>query len=455
MENGGNAKVNGIFEARLAQSGRPKPTHLADGQTRERFIRDKYERRKFYDAAGFFADYSTVAPPPGPGAATTGGGQPRPGAPSDIARQRVANRQALMKPTQSNVFDSQPGAGPPHGKVAPAPVSAPVIFDLLDFGSEPTPAPAAAGPPPVAHDPFASPSAIQAAAVAAAAPARPKVAPPPSTGPGPMTSTSTSTSTSTLMQELMSTPSPAPKAAASNDSIMALFGSSQQAKQQQQQQPVYGMPTMAGMGPGSAGMGGINNKNNMMMTNGMIPQQQTHGSNNMNAFVNPGMTVNPMAGNPMGGTAGYMASNTNNQMMMMQQQQQQQQQMMMQNMMMGGGGNPMGMSPQQMQQQQMMMMMMQQQAANSNQAQMANPGMMKMYNAAGAGMGIGSMPGTMNPSNNANSVVNGMQNMSMGNPVARQSSDDGGFGTPMGGSAPQQSLKNDPFGSLGGMNAFR
>ena len=53
MENGGNAKVNAIFEANLASSGRPKPTNLADGPTRERFIRDKYERRKFYDPSAY------------------------------------------------------------------------------------------------------------------------------------------------------------------------------------------------------------------------------------------------------------------------------------------------------------------------------------------------------------------------------------------------------------------
>ena len=47
MENGGNKKVNAIFEARLG--GAKKPTTAADGPTRERFIRDKYERRKYYD----------------------------------------------------------------------------------------------------------------------------------------------------------------------------------------------------------------------------------------------------------------------------------------------------------------------------------------------------------------------------------------------------------------------
>ena len=47
MENGGNKKVNSIFEAHLRV---PKPEVHASGPDRERFIRDKYERHKFYDA---------------------------------------------------------------------------------------------------------------------------------------------------------------------------------------------------------------------------------------------------------------------------------------------------------------------------------------------------------------------------------------------------------------------
>merc|ERR1719410_2653826 len=50
MENGGNQKVNAIFEAHLSVA---KPTTSASGQVRERFIRDKYERRKFYDPSAF------------------------------------------------------------------------------------------------------------------------------------------------------------------------------------------------------------------------------------------------------------------------------------------------------------------------------------------------------------------------------------------------------------------
>ncbi|MFN9957153.1 MAG: hypothetical protein ACK55I_28960, partial [bacterium] len=48
MENGGNEKVNAIYEAHL--NGVQKPSATANGPARERFIRDKYERRKFFDS---------------------------------------------------------------------------------------------------------------------------------------------------------------------------------------------------------------------------------------------------------------------------------------------------------------------------------------------------------------------------------------------------------------------
>lgn len=51
MENGGNAKVNAAFEAKLERSGETKPTNHANSREREAYIRDKYERRKFYDPA--------------------------------------------------------------------------------------------------------------------------------------------------------------------------------------------------------------------------------------------------------------------------------------------------------------------------------------------------------------------------------------------------------------------
>jgi len=61
MENGGNNKVNTVFEARLNVQ---KPSNQADLNTRERYIRDKYERRKFYDPAAFSKVVAQKSPEP-------------------------------------------------------------------------------------------------------------------------------------------------------------------------------------------------------------------------------------------------------------------------------------------------------------------------------------------------------------------------------------------------------
>ena len=155
MENGGNAKVNAIFEANLAASGAIKPTNHADGPTRERFIRDKYERRKFYDARGF-ADYAQqqtrmhddiVLPALETSAAA--------GQPSEAARKRVEERKERLRKCTSNIDpgvtvptfgqfepDQRPprrthSAGTGRRKPPKAPSSAPVpTMDLLDCGFE-------------------------------------------------------------------------------------------------------------------------------------------------------------------------------------------------------------------------------------------------------------------------------------------------------------------------------
>ena len=61
MENGGNAKVNAIFEANLHNTT-IKPTVGASGPVRERFIRDKYERRKYYDP-NVLQNYKDISAP--------------------------------------------------------------------------------------------------------------------------------------------------------------------------------------------------------------------------------------------------------------------------------------------------------------------------------------------------------------------------------------------------------
>jgi hypothetical protein len=170
MENGGNAKVNAIFEARLPQSGVQKPSNHADGPTRERFIRDKYERRKFYDPNAFI-EFQQPTQRFG-GEQSRGISEPSRstmvGPPSDVARQRLQERNRKLQKSSSTASDDSnepigrsssgqrraPGttsnsrSSSRKGPVAKAPVSAPPpTMDLLDFLSpEPVGAPAAGGP---------------------------------------------------------------------------------------------------------------------------------------------------------------------------------------------------------------------------------------------------------------------------------------------------------------------
>jgi hypothetical protein len=119
MENGGNFKVNSIFEARLPSQDL-KPTQIADGRTRERYIRDKYERRKYFDPSG----YSNVAAAPIAAAPHSAPAPHVVGPPSDAAKKRLEQQRARKaKDTPP------PPRAPPQP--APAPASAPV--DLLDL----------------------------------------------------------------------------------------------------------------------------------------------------------------------------------------------------------------------------------------------------------------------------------------------------------------------------------
>jgi hypothetical protein len=168
MEFGGNARVNAIFEARLAQSGVQKPSNHADGPTRERFIRDKYERRKFFDGAAYgnldaigsssqqFQNSSS------PTSASSG-----PPVVSEAARQRLEARKAGGATRSAAPLQSAPGVqkspsrdsdeganhskkpvrrtgstaslrsnrrGPGGSSIPKAPVSAPLAsMDLLDL----------------------------------------------------------------------------------------------------------------------------------------------------------------------------------------------------------------------------------------------------------------------------------------------------------------------------------
>ena len=157
MENGGNTKVNAIFEARLNV---PKPSNQADLQTRERFIRDKYERRKFYDPAAFTklaAQFTTKAQPPPAARQSSAADMDMPplssahqanqafgnmGAPSAAAKKRLESRKSSGVESTSSTAARGRVSGPASSaapktrskSVAAQPKSQPV-GDLIDFNA--------------------------------------------------------------------------------------------------------------------------------------------------------------------------------------------------------------------------------------------------------------------------------------------------------------------------------
>jgi hypothetical protein len=408
MENGGNAKVNAIFESRLAQSGATKPTTIADGHTRERFIRDKYERRKYYDEAA----YHTAAASTSAAVAVAVESHNRdislpamnPGPPSDAARQRMEERRGRMKKSGSNVSTESSegtnvrpkrsvkktsGAGRKSPAVGKAPASAPPpSMDLLDM-SEPEQQPTHA----LASEHAQSFQDTKAEMF-----------------------DFLNSNTSTNHVDSMGT----------TDSV-----------------------TPSGGGGGSGLMGAPNATKpasldimSLYNTGGSVPQQQQQQAFNTNSN-------NPL-GNHMSGLMQQMSINNqqsgnhnNNNGMMNNQQQpnmmnmnypQQQQQMYQQQMMM----------QQQQQQRQMMMNQQGQQQQQGNQG----GGMMNQQGNHGGGM-----------MNNNNNMMNMQQQNNGGG---------GGFGQPMGSGPPVSSMqsnnskrkepkqpeKQDPFADFG-MNAFR
>uniref|UniRef100_A0A6T7J753 Arf-GAP domain-containing protein n=1 Tax=Attheya septentrionalis TaxID=420275 RepID=A0A6T7J753_9STRA len=144
MENGGNKKVNSIYEARLHA---PKPVAGADGPTRERFIRDKYERRKYFDGSilaryyqGGMSEEESDSDEAEP-TARQSRRQPKAGvqgrSPSEAARKRAEARKARLTgvSTSNNAGANHKVAASPRRHTAPP--KAPEV-DLLDFGSMPT-----------------------------------------------------------------------------------------------------------------------------------------------------------------------------------------------------------------------------------------------------------------------------------------------------------------------------
>jgi hypothetical protein len=310
MENGGNAKVNAIFEARLPNPSL-KPSNHADGQTRERYIRDKYERRKYYDPAGFdeYAASAAALPRSPPPATDTGSSV---GPPSDAAKQRLEQRRARINKSVSAVDDSavSAAAAAPRRKVgslpiAKAPVSAPPpTMDLLDlmggFGEETAKESPVSKPPASNIDLFDFVVASKPQQQVASAPVEQQ-----------------------------------PKAAAAPAlDIMSLYnnGGHQAAPQfgaSGVMQSQYSQPQMMA----ANGMGGGSGMPNMMM----MPPQQAHGM--MNPMHQMTHAMQNMHFSPQQQQQFYQQQ----QMMMMQQQQQQQMMMMMNNgsnLNHGGFGGP-------------------------------------------------------------------------------------------------------------------
>lgn len=137
MENGGNAKVNAIFEAHLNNPA-AKPSTGASGSVRERYIRDKYERRKYYDPH-VLQNYAQSDSASDSSSSSSGGSPSRSRqpvsvrAPSEAARMRAQARKRTSPKIPSATVASIPKSRSVPLSKAPAP--APPEVDLLDFSA--------------------------------------------------------------------------------------------------------------------------------------------------------------------------------------------------------------------------------------------------------------------------------------------------------------------------------
>ncbi|KAL7446966.1 hypothetical protein ACHAXM_010709 [Skeletonema potamos] len=362
MENGGNAKVNAIFEAHLNVA---KPNNSASGPVRERFIRDKYERRKFYDPRVFesAAQMNNGGGQDEEEEAVIAGVQRRLAsergtrAPSDAARRRVEERAA--KNRSGGGINNSPTRSKPVK--APVPVAPEPVADLLDFGDF-TSVEAASS---FGHT--NTTSIAPAIAVATPAPSATPPAPPAAVDMFANMSLPVQNATAPPQQQQQQQQQQQPeKKTMSNADILSMFNTPnpQHNPMQQNMFPMQNGGMLGGMGGGNNMMMMMNasNSNNM----GMMNQQQM-GMNNMGMGGNMNQMMGMQSGmglmnqqQPMGMT-NMMGGSSMNQMMMMQQhpQQNQMHQMNMMggnNMMMQGGGmmqggnqfgSPMGQAQQQ------------------------------------------------------------------------------------------------------------
>jgi len=274
MENGGNAKVNEIFEAHLNVQ---KPSNAASGSVRERFVRDKYERRKFYDTSAFERVSQREIEREQNEVVSGVQRQLASRKPSDAARKRVEERAARNKSSHRAPAPSRVVAA---RTPAPPPVAAPVE-DLLDFGN---------------FDSLQAKTAVQQADVAAPAQisfaepqldffATPQEQDEPAAVQQP--------TTTQLEQQKMS-----------NADIMSMFNTPQTNTTNQMQQNMFagGIPSQMGGMPNQMGgmpnqMGGLMGGQpqwspNMMPQSQMMQQQQNMGTMNPNMMMQGQMGMN-------------------------------------------------------------------------------------------------------------------------------------------------------------------
>lgn len=141
MENGGNEKVNAIYEAHL--NGVQKPSTTASGPARERFIRDKYERRKFFDSDVLqkFYNGEMITTPIAGGVGEESNSKLKLGSGTTSTFKIRAPSDAAKKRAESKSKQSHQGQDEGKRSTGFTPVvQHPEVVDLLDFGPVTEPA---------------------------------------------------------------------------------------------------------------------------------------------------------------------------------------------------------------------------------------------------------------------------------------------------------------------------
>jgi stromal membrane-associated protein len=281
MERGGNKIVNAIFEARLSEFGMHsgKPSLRSDGRTRERYVRDKYERRKFYDPNGlqqFVSEEESsseeetesssdeeVSPKKKPSSFTIR-------APSEVAKQRAESRTARLNNLRTTNVTTKSKTTTMKTKTVKTftvPKSKPTEpeIDLLGFntplttdpGPPPDPPSRSSSPPPDVVDLFANvniTSQIEAQ------------------------TTSATTNFTSAESFAVNTPKPEPQQSKklNNDEILSMFNTPPPVQS-------FNIHQMMGVSGSNMVNPAMNNFSNGMYNN-MSTSQQTYNSNYTNQY---------------------------------------------------------------------------------------------------------------------------------------------------------------------------